>query len=418
MAKVLWHGDAGCHTGFARVTHALGERLVRDYGHEIHVLALNHRGDDFPGQLDPSTKTPLWLYRPQKVDGNDFIGRTRILELLGAVEPDVVVEYNDPDVLLQLLYKNPFDPTRLLLQVRPIISYVPCDGTNLPKEWQRLTEVTNMVSMSRYGQLAYPGSKLVYHGFDPDQFWPVAERPITLSTGQTCKTKRELKEAFGYDPKGFLVLRIDKNSGRKDFAATFQSLVPVMKRHHDIQVHFHTQSAQHVSGVALERLFERESGIDHGRWFLPNLTDPWIGWPQQNLNGLINAADAVVSNSRGEGFGLTLLEAIGCGVPVIAQNVSAIPEVVGPGGILIEPQRLITVPSGQDLWLSDTAAFSDALEHLYESKGLRRDLGEAGAAHAKTFSWDVAAEKFDHYISALANSVRGGQADAEGQAAA
>ena len=35
MARVLWLGDAGCHTGFGRVTHAIGERLVRDYGHDI-----------------------------------------------------------------------------------------------------------------------------------------------------------------------------------------------------------------------------------------------------------------------------------------------------------------------------------------------------------------------------------------------
>ena len=57
MSKVLWLGDAGCHTGFARVTHAIGERLVRDFGHEVHVLAINYDGGD-------PWDTPLKMYVP------------------------------------------------------------------------------------------------------------------------------------------------------------------------------------------------------------------------------------------------------------------------------------------------------------------------------------------------------------------
>jgi glycosyltransferase involved in cell wall biosynthesis len=407
MAKVFWHADGGCHSGFARVTHNIGERLVRDYGHEVHVLAINHRGDDFPSVLDPSVKTPLWLYRPDTFKGGDTYGYTRIIEMLARVEPDVVVEYNDPNILLHLFYENQYDPNRILLQYRPILAYVPCDGTNLPPEWQRLTSITNMVSMSEYGRSMYPGSKMVYHGVDTDQFWPVSEKPIKTSTGIVCRTKKDCKEAFGFDRQGFLVLRIDKNSGRKDFPATFKALVPVMERHSDIQVHFHTVGNGGLSGVDINKLITRAPNVKRDRWFLPDLHDSWTGWSQEDLNCLVNAADVVVSTSRGEGFGLTLAEALACAVPVIAQNVSAIPEVVGPGGRLIEPQRLITVPSGEDLWLADIEAFTDAIEYLYESAGARRALGEAGVEHVrKNFRWDVAAERFDKYITALASEAQ------------
>jgi hypothetical protein len=40
MSKILWIGDAGCNTGFAKVTHSIGERLVTKYGHDIHVVAI------------------------------------------------------------------------------------------------------------------------------------------------------------------------------------------------------------------------------------------------------------------------------------------------------------------------------------------------------------------------------------------
>lgn len=390
---VLWFGDAGAHTGFGRVTHSIGERLVTQYGHDVHVLAINHRGDYF--------ETPLKLYRPDLVQGSDIFGLSRIVELLAKVDPDVVVMLHDPHLITQILFDNKWDTERILLRYRPIITYLPCDGTNLPPAWSTvLTDVTNVVTMSKWGQDQYPGSKLVYHGVDTDQFWPVSERPITVSSGEKLKTKRDCKKAFGFNPDGFLVLRVDKNSGRKDFAATWKALVPVMAKYHDIQVHFHCSTKNDASGVNMEALFARSraDGIDRGRWFSPDQHNTFEGWPQSDLNALYNAADLFVSTSRGEGFGLTLAEALACGVPVIAQNVSAIPEVVGPGGILIEPQRLLTVPSGEDVWLADVEAFSEAIERAYLSKGLRRDLGEAGRKHISQFTWDFAAARFDEYI--------------------
>jgi glycosyltransferase involved in cell wall biosynthesis len=231
------------------------------------------------------------------------------------------------------------------------------------------------------------------------------------------RTKRECKKAFGFDPDGFLVLRVDKNSGRKDFAATWHALAPVMLRHKDIQVHFHCAASDAGSGINLNALFLREPRIDRQRYFFPDLHDTFVGWSQVEMNALYNAADIFVSTSRGEGFGLTLLEAAACGVPVIAQNVSAIPEVVGPGGILLEPQRRLTVPSGQDVWLADIEAFTSAIEQLYESSGARRDLGERGAAHARTFSWDVAASRFHEYIEVLKHgSDRAGDPEDRGSA--
>lgn len=404
MAKIFWHADGGCHTGFARVTHSVGERLVRDYGHEIHVLATNFLGDDFESTLEPGKKTPLWLYRPTARKGDDMYGWTRIFELMTKIDPDVCVLYNDPAILLGELYDNQYDPYNILLQARPNLTYIPCDGTNLPPEWAKLTKITNVVAMSKYGQGWYPGSKLIYHGVDTDQFWPVKERPIVTSTGVKVTTKKEAKDAFGFPKDSFLILRIDKNSGRKDFPATFKALAPVMRKHSDIRVHFHTERNGGLSGVDIDRLISREPDLARERFTTPDFHhDSWIGWPQEDLNALINAADLVVSTSRGEGFGLTLAEALACGVPVIAQNVSAIPEVVGPGGVLIEPQRLITVPSGEDLWLADIEAFTDAIEHLYESAGARRSLGEAGVQHVReNFRWDVAAERFDKYLTALA----------------
>lgn len=401
MSKVLWLSDGGCTTGFGRVTHEVGERLVRDYGHEIHVLAINHRGDDYPSVLDPDIKTPLWLYRPEIVRGDDMYGSTRIIELLGAVNPDIVVILNDPQMILTYLFNNTYDPERFLLRLKPIISYIPCDGYDLPPLWTSvIPKVTTTVTMSRFGQQQYEGSELIYHGVDPERFWPVEERPITVSTGETLRSRKECKRVFGLDPDGFMVLRVDSNSGRKDYAATIKALIPAMRRHPDIQVWFHCDPERGTHSSKLNMIISKyQEQVDAKRFFFPGLYSTFKGWPDSDLNALFSAADLFVSTSRGEGFGLTLAEAAMAGLPIVAQNVSAIPEVVGPGGRLVEPSQRLTVPSGEDVCLPDIDAFTSAIEELYLSAGARRDLGKAGREHVlSSFSWEEATSKFHTLI--------------------
>jgi glycosyltransferase involved in cell wall biosynthesis len=404
VAKVLWLGDAGSHTGFARVTHSIGERLVEDYGHDVHVLGYNYRGDSWPSRRDPDRQTPLKLYRPNAIKGDDIFGLSRHIELLAKIEPDVVVMLHDANMILYQLFENAWDKDQILARYRPLITYIPVDGYNRPPAWNILTTISNAVAMSRFGKDAMPGSKLVYHGVDHDLFRPVSrETPLTISSGAVVRSQGDCKEAFGYPRDCFLIVRSDKNSGRKDFAATIKAAWPVMKRHSDVRVHLHTTGGRSQDdALVINDMLTREPTV-HDRFSLPNLHNSFIGWPEEDLIALFNAADLFVTTSRGEGFGLNIAEAMACGTPVIAQNVSAIPEVVGPGGILLEPQRQITVPNGSDLYLPDIDAFSDAIERLYGSRGARRDLGRQAREHiVASFSWDFATAKFDEFIRALA----------------
>lgn len=379
--KVLWLGDAGCHTGFGRVTHSIGERLVRDFGHDVHVLAVNYDGDHWD--------TNLKLYVANKLVPNDLYGQSRYVEMLANVEPDVVVMLNDPYPIMKFLFKNNWDTERILLQYRPILAYMPIDGINQPTTWDMLKQITQPVVMSEFGRTWAPEAPLALHGVDTETFKP-------------RMTKREAKKQMGYDPDGFLVVRVDRNSRRKDFGATWKALVPVMKRHKDIQVHFHCKWTGD-DGVEIPQLLSREPDVAD-RFYQPGQHDTRKGWPEESLATLYTAADLVVSTSWGEGFGLTNAEALACETPVIAQNVSSMPEVIGPGGVLIEPVGTVTVTSGEDQWLPDIPAFSEAIEHLYTAGGTRKKLGKAGREHiVKTFSWDEAAKVFDQVLTRLAS---------------
>lgn len=401
--KILWLSDAGCTTGFGRVTHAIGERMVEDYGHEIHVLAVNYRGDSWPCERPGHDHTtPLRLYRPNSLELKDTIGYSRILEMLAKVEPDVVVILQDPQILLRMLFGNTkFDPKRMLLQYRPILYYAPVDGTNLPPWWTKpIPEVAQVVTMAKWGGEWFKPSTTVWHGSDPEHFWPIWEKPKYTTTGLKITTKEEAKAAFGYPPDSFLIGRVDSNSERKDYAATVKAMWPVMEQHDEVIAHFHCQN-EGGTGIKFDPLFSRNPKVNPDRFFFPGLHNSYEGWAIQDLNVLYSAFDLFVSTSRGEGFGLTLLEAASAGIPIVAQDVSAIPEVVGPGGVLVPPLYEVTNKGGADSWLPDIPAFTAAIEELYQNPSRRDELGRAGAEHAKTFSWDYAARKFDEYVTAL-----------------
>jgi D-inositol-3-phosphate glycosyltransferase len=407
MPRILVLADAGSTTGFARATHAIGDRLVRDYGHEVHVLAVNFDGD--AGKWD----TPMRLWMPNKLVRDDMFGLSRFVELIGEVMPEIVLMFNDPYVVLRHIFRNRYDENMILARTRPIIAYMPVDGTNQPSQWSKIPELVSQVppipggtgprlvpvAMSKFGAEFLDTDHVVYHSVEPE-FRPLSEGPITLTSGTTVSTKAEMKKELGLPEDSFLILRVDRNSHRKNFGDTWRAIVPVMHRHPNIYAWFHCRAEG--DQLELPQLVSRDLPTAH-RFFWPGKFDTKHGWPNQDLVGLYGAADLFVSTSMGEGFGLTLAEAASCGVPIIAQKVSSIPEVVGPGGFLLKPERLMATDSGQDQWLPDVKAFTNAIERLYSDVGLRQSLGEAGRKHVlSTTSWDTAAKQFDELITRVA----------------
>lgn len=101
--------------------------------------------------------------------------------------------------------------------------------------------------------------------------------------------------------------------------------------------------------------------------------------PSEELLLLYNAARVLVHPALYEGFGLTPLEAMVCGTPVIVSNVSSLPEVVGDAGLLVDPR--------------DTEGFAVAMWRVLTDPDLHQELRQKGLQRAKNFSWEKTARE-------------------------
>ena len=98
--------------------------------------------------------------------------------------------------------------------------------------------------------------------------------------------------------------------------------------------------------------------------------------PFTDLTGFLGGALVVAAPSRGEGFGLPVLEAMACGAPVLTTYLASLPEVGGDAVAYTEP---------------DAGSIATALRALLDDPARRAALAEAGYTRAQEFTWAASA---------------------------
>ncbi len=139
--------------------------------------------------------------------------------------------------------------------------------------------------------------------------------------------------------------------------------------------------------------FKNKSGTEHkllivGRmaWKTDSVTDVYnasqfksdiifTGYvPENDLRALVAAAFCMVYVSLFEGFGMPIIEAMQCAVPVITSDITALPEIAGGAALCVDPY--------------DVEKISEAMFILTKSESMRLALIERGIQRALDFSWD------------------------------
>lgn len=205
--------------------------------------------------------------------------------------------------------------------------------------------------------------RILYHGVTSN-FKPVTD-PARL---------QEVRQKYGLGQKP-LVLSIGTIQPRKNYQRLIQAFAQVKG-----------EAALVIAGGPgwkNESIFDEVGKYQLGdRIHFPGFV------AEADLPVLYSAAAIFIYPSLYEGFGLPILEAMACGIPVIASNRSSLPEVTGDAGLLVDPY--------------DVAAMAAAMNRLLEDHHLRQQLSAAGLKRAAQFTWPgMVAQLVDIYRQLL-----------------
>jgi glycosyltransferase involved in cell wall biosynthesis len=212
-----------------------------------------------------------------------------------------------------------------------------------------------------------------YFHMDPDRVFvtPLAASPELYYPVSDKSAIDEVKQQF-HIPDGRYFLTLATVEKRKNLATSIRCFREIIREPGCEDLSFVLVGTR---GWKVQELLD-EIGND------PLLQDRVVftGFvPDQYLSAIYSGATGFLYPSLYEGFGLPPLEAMQCGVPVIASNTSSLPEVVGDAGILVKPQ--------------DRDQICQAMLSLLKDRELRSAYVCKGIERAAKFSWKHCADQ-------------------------
>lgn len=314
------------------------------------------------------------------------------------------------------------------------VGYFPIDGHPSPSKWGAVVEDMDVaVAYGKYGMEVIkqraPKANLqyVYHGVDTKTFHP-------LSRDEKMKARKSII-GVGDDKK--VIGIVARNQPRKAFDKLFEAYFYILNGAYircnkcgkitvfpyDVikRLIYKKDKCKYCLSDDVKlgsprddvRIYIHGAIVDCG-WDLLDLQHDYnlkgkvlvnpglrvgVGVNEFTLNGVYNAFDVFTLPTRGEGFGLPILEAMSCGVPVVVTNYSAHPEWCGNAGELVNPAVLEAEPlTNIRRAIIDMNEYVWALLRMLDDEDYRKSCGEAGRKQAITMDWSIICSQWEKII--------------------
>lgn len=277
----------------------------------------------------------------------------------------------------------------------------------------RIGTAFKVIAISRFGQMELKRKNIesfyIPHGVRCDLYKPM--------------NKAECKKLWYLDPGEFVVGIVAMNRSRKMIPRMlrgykrFLELNPDMKSHLMLWTNIQPRApneevAMGVADVGVNLLPEiMDLGLaEPVRWTKWDEVQKMGGLPDYSKGGgwdmvsLYNCMDVLLHCTGGEGFGLPLIEAQACGVPVITTDYAAGPEQVGAGAIVRASDYVIINTPGTRYALADIDQMAEALTKMYNAD--REKLAKKARRFAERYDWSVIMEQYwKPFLSDCANEL-------------
>lgn len=386
--RVLWIGDAVVPTGFGRVTHSILEHLCQEW--DVIVSGVNYDG---AAHSYPYKIMPAW-------QGGDMWGMDRFAHVCAEFAPDVVIINNDWWNVAGFIKEAP--------PGLPLVGYMPVDGANLnPAVIPQLNQLAAAIWYTDFGhqeavKAGFRGERhVIPHGLDASQFKPV-DRGVA---------RRLLELPLAED--AFVVGNVNRNQPRKRLDLTLQYFAEWVHRHRVPEARLLLHCAKQDAGWDLESVARYYNIAD--RLVFTSVASMREGMDAARMPLVYSSMDVQVSTTLGEGWGLTTMEGMACGVPQIVPGWAALNEWPVPAEKVPCSTTMVHTEINTVGAVPDKEAFVERLQALYTDHARRRQQGQQSLRFVRqeAFQWSTVARQMDEVLT---DAVLQAQAQAQGTA--
>lgn len=386
--KIMWLSDSPLTvTGFATISWNICNKLV-EAGHEVFFIAHNYAGQPIPPglTLQDGTKLNFTILS----GGPKPYGMDMIIPYLRKYKPEVFGVLLDTFMLFPWFMNLDLAPAKTIF-------YFPSDGGGgLPLQCENiLKKVHYPVAMAKFGQQQCKDIHNLYtryipHAIDTKIYYPLTQEEI-----------KKIKQQWGLENK-FIVGVVARNQGRKMLDRTIKSFAIFCKNHPDAMLFMHTDPFDMAAPFNMVELISRyklqNRVIFSGMKF-------YDGFDYKKMNEVYNIMDVFFLTTSGEGFGVPIIEAMACEIPVVATDYTTTQELIVEEGVCGIPAKLSSELTGSwnvERGIMDDNAGAEALETLYQNPELRKQMGKIGREKVnKFYNWDVVGKQWNDLIKEI-----------------
>jgi glycosyltransferase involved in cell wall biosynthesis len=318
-------------------------------------------------------------------------GMDRFAHLCAEFAPDVVMINNDWWNVAAFMQRAP--------KTVPVVAYMPVDGANIdPAVIPHLEKLAAAIWYTDFGyreavNAGFSGRReVIPHGLDSKLFHPM--------------DRVRARQALNLPKDAFIVGNVNRNQPRKRLDLTIQYFAEWIRTRGIKNALLLLHCAKRDIGWDLQSL-ARYHGVENRVVFTgsDDLRDA-VGTAELPL--IYSALDVQVSTSLGEGWGLTTMEGMACGVPQIVPDWAALAEWATPAIKVPCPVQLAHPEISTIGALPDKVTFMEALQELYRHEEQRREISGHCLRFVRQpqFSWETVSREID---AVLEKAVRGGR---------
>lgn len=388
--RLLFYGDSPtANTGFGCVSRNLLKQLNKTGQFDITVLGIQYF-DDPEIDLYIKESLPYRIISAGNNKDNDMFGRRKLLQLIAHEPFDLILTLQDlPNLDFQRLgfnqtIRNAIDFSKKQHKVNTKwIIYTPIDGQLKDFELNPIKQADFVVVYTRYGygEVMRVAQKevatktndqklqqfllnelkrkitYIYHGIDTETFYPVPRKQLLDFR----------KQYFNIEPNDFLIININRNQHRKSLFRTIEAYSYARSKINELRLYLHCKNED--IGGNLSKVLEAFSSPPNV--IMPANFDFIKGISEEVLNKIYNCADLYVTTTLGEGWGLTVTEAMACKVPTLIPAHSSLIE-IGENNrtFFVDPVAKVVIP--EDFYrlrpIVNTCDLAQKVEYIFHNK--------------------------------------------------